>query len=80
VRVSLQTGETDKARTILNNLFQHIKSDIDTKIDIEMKSGISTEIVARENDITAKSLDIQSKNIDIEKAQYLRRSFPQPCR
>lgn len=69
MRVSLQTGETDKARTILNNLFQHIKSDIDTKIDIEMKSGISTEIVARENDITAKSLDIQSKNIDIEKAQ-----------
>jgi capsular polysaccharide biosynthesis protein len=68
VRVSLRTGETDKARAILNALFQHIKSDLDTKIDIEMKS-ISTEIVARENDITAKSLDIQSNNIDIEKAR-----------
>ena len=68
VRVSLQAGETDKARTILNTLFQHIKSDLDKKIDIEMKS-ISTEIGARENDITAKSLDIQSNNIDIEKAR-----------
>jgi hypothetical protein len=26
VRVSLQTRKTDKARTILNALFQHIKS------------------------------------------------------
>ena len=69
VRVSLQTEETDKAWAILNTLFQHIKSDIDTKIDIEVKSSISTEIVAGENDITARSLDIQSRNIDIEKAQ-----------
>jgi len=71
VRVSLQTEEMDKARAILNTLFQHIKSDIDMKIDIEMKSGISTEIVARENDITAKTLDIQSLNIEIEKTRQV---------
>lgn len=68
VRVSLQAGETDKARTILNTLFQHIKSDLDKKIDIEMKS-MTAEIASRQNDITAKSLDIQSNNIDIEKAR-----------
>lgn len=68
VRVSLKTGETDKARTILNALFQHIKGELDQKIDVEMES-VSTQIAARENDIKTKSLDIQSKNIDIEKAQ-----------
>ena len=68
VRVSLKTGETDKVRTILNALFQHIKGELDQKIDVEMES-VSTQIAARENDIKTKSLDIQSKNIDIEKAQ-----------
>jgi capsular polysaccharide biosynthesis protein len=68
VRVSLKMRETDKARTILNALFQHIKGELDQKIDVEMES-VSTQIAARENDIKIKSLDIQSKNIDIEKAQ-----------
>jgi uncharacterized protein involved in exopolysaccharide biosynthesis len=68
VRVSLQTGETDKARTILNALFQHIKSELDRKIDLEMKST-STQIVADESDIKIKRLEMQSKNIDIEKNQ-----------
>ncbi len=66
VRVSIQTKETEKAKAILNALFQHIKSDMDRKIDVEMK-GISTQIVASENKINNKNLDIQSKNIDIEK-------------
>jgi len=68
VRVSIKTGETDKARTILNALFQHIKGELDQKIDVQMGS-VSTQIAARENDIKIKSLDIQSKNIGIEKAQ-----------
>jgi len=68
VWVSLQTGETDQARTILNALFQHIKNELNRKIDVGMKN-ISTQIVAGENDIKTKSLDIQSKNIDIEKAR-----------
>ena len=68
VRVSIQTGETEKAKEILNALFQHIKNDLDRKIDVEMKS-ISTQIVASENNINNKNLDIQSKNIDIEKTR-----------
>jgi len=68
VRVSLQTGETEKGQAILNLLFQHLKSDLDRKIDVEMKS-ISTQIVAGENDIKIKSIEIQSKNIDIDKTQ-----------
>ena len=68
VRVSIQTGETEKAKAILNALFQHIKSDMDRKIDVEMKS-IVTQIAASENNIKNKNLDIQSKNIDIEKTR-----------
>lgn len=68
VRVSIQTGETEKAKAILNNLIQHIKSDLDRKIEVEMKS-ISTQIVDRENNIIKKNLEIQSKNIDIEKTR-----------
>ena len=65
VRVSIQTGEAEKAKEILNALFQHIKSDLDRKIDVEMKS-ITTQIVASESNIKNKNLDIQSKNIDIQ--------------
>lgn len=68
VRVSIQTGEAEKAKAILNALFLHIKSDLDRKIDVEMK-GISTQIVANENNIINKNFDIQSKNIDIEKTR-----------
>jgi uncharacterized protein involved in exopolysaccharide biosynthesis len=68
VRVSIQTTETEKAKAILNALFQHIKRDLDRKIDVEMKS-ITTQIVASENNIKKKNLDIQSKNIDIEKTR-----------
>ena len=60
VRISIKTKETEKAKAILNALFQFIKSDMDRKIDVEMK-GISTQIVAKENTIKSKKLDIQSK-------------------
>jgi capsular polysaccharide biosynthesis protein len=65
VRVSIKTGDTDKAIEILNALFGHIKSDMDRKIDVEMKS-IATQIVTSENNIKSKNLDIQSKEIDIQ--------------
>lgn len=68
VRVSLKTGETEKGQAILNLLFQHLKSELDRRIDVEMKS-ISTQIALKENDIKAKGLDIQSTNIEIEKTR-----------
>jgi capsular polysaccharide biosynthesis protein len=68
LRVSIRTGETDKAQAILNVLFQHLKSELDRRIDVEMK-GISTQIALKENDIKTKGLDIQSLNIEIEKTR-----------
>jgi capsular polysaccharide biosynthesis protein len=69
VRVSLRTGETDKARAILNALFQHIKSDLDRKIDAEIMSITAQIALKGENDIKAKEFDIQSLNIEIEKTR-----------
>ncbi len=66
VRVSLHSEETEKARAILNSLFQHLKGELDRKIDVEIK-GIATQIAAKENAIKIKSLDIQSKEIEIDK-------------
>ncbi len=68
VRVSIRTGETEKAQAILNSLFQHLKGELDRKIDVEIKS-ITTQVAAKENDIKTKTLDIQSKNIEIDKTQ-----------
>jgi capsular polysaccharide biosynthesis protein len=68
VRVSLRTGETGKGQAILSLLFQHLKSELDRKIDVEIKS-ITTLIALKENDIKTKGLDIQILNIEIEKAQ-----------
>jgi len=68
VRVSLQTRETEKGQAILNLLFQHLKSELDRKIDVEIMS-ITTQIALKENDIKIKGLDIQSLNIEIVKTQ-----------
>jgi capsular polysaccharide biosynthesis protein len=68
VRVSLRTGETEKGQAILNLLFQHLKSELDRKIDVEIMS-ITTQLALKDNDIATKGLDIQSMNIEIEKTQ-----------
>ena len=68
VRVSLRTEDTDKARTILSFLFQHLKSELDRMIDVEIKN-ITTQIALKEGDIKTKELDIQSMNIEIEKTR-----------
>jgi len=68
VRVSLRTGETDKARTILNALFQQIKNELDRRIDVEIM-GVTKQIALKEIDIKTTGLDIQSLDIEIEKTQ-----------
>jgi capsular polysaccharide biosynthesis protein len=68
VRVSIRTGETDKAQMILGALFQRLKGELDRKIEVEMKS-IFTQIALKESDIKTKELDIQSLNIEIEKSR-----------
>ncbi len=68
VRVSLRTGDGNKDRPILNALFEEIKSELDRKIDVEIKS-IATQIASKENAIKAKGFDIRSMDIEIEKAR-----------
>ncbi len=68
VRVSLRTLDPEKGRPILNALFEHIKSELDRKIDVEIMS-ITTQIALKEHDIRSKGFDIQSLNIEIEKTR-----------
>lgn len=68
VRVTVKTGETDKAKAILSSLFLHLKSELDRKIDVEIK-GLTTQITAKEHDIKARELDIQVGEIEIEKTK-----------
>ena len=68
VRVTIRTRETEKAKAILMSLFQHLKSELDRKIDVEIKS-ITTQIAAKEQDIKGRELDIRSREIEIEKSR-----------
>jgi len=63
VRISIKEQDVEKAQVILNSLFNHLKRDLDTKIDVELK-GIDTEIITNENEIKKKEIDIRSKEID----------------
>ncbi len=68
VRVSLRSGEAAKGRPILNTLFELVKSELDRKIEVELK-GITTQISSKENDIKIKGFDIRVLEIEIEKAR-----------
>jgi len=61
IRISLKTQETDQAKTILLFLFNHLKSELDKKIDVEIKS-IDTQISSSENLINLKNLTIEDRN------------------
>lgn len=79
VRISLKERDVEKAKQILSSLFNHLKRDLDKKIDVEIK-GIDTEIATNENLIKQKELvikdrlneikirenEIKMKNIDIQ--------------
>lgn len=58
VRVSLREKDIDKGKAILSSLFNHLKRELDRKIDVEMK-GIDTEIFAKENAIKEKEIGIR---------------------
>ncbi len=68
LRVVLRTGETEMAKAILASLFQHLKGELDQKIDVQIKF-MATQIAARENDIKSQELDIQDRNIEIDRAR-----------
>jgi len=68
VRVSVREEDTEKAKLILSSLFNHLKTDMDRKIDVEIK-GIDTRIEAQENSIKQNEIAIK----DIENQIALKR-------
>ncbi len=68
VRVTVRTGEPEKAKAILASLFQQVKTELDRKIEIGLKI-LATQIASKENAILSKELDIQIRNIEIDKSR-----------
>ncbi|MGQ9674012.1 MAG: Wzz/FepE/Etk N-terminal domain-containing protein, partial [Candidatus Aminicenantales bacterium] len=68
VRVSVRENDIDKGKAILTSLFNHLKRELDRKIDVEMK-GIDTEIFAKENTIKENEIGIRDieNQIDLRK-------------
>jgi LPS O-antigen subunit length determinant protein (WzzB/FepE family) len=79
VRISIREKNPQKGKQILMALFNHLKSDFDKKIDVEIESlniqieqkkndilDHENEIKTRENDIKKKQNDIKLKELDVE--------------
>jgi len=68
VRVSVREHDVDNGKAILSSLFNHLKRDLDRKIDVEMKS-IDTDIFSKENLIKENEIGIKEieNQIDLRK-------------
>jgi len=66
VRISVKDKNPDRATSIINSLFEHVKEEMDRKINAEVKA-IDTRISANEKEIQRKELDIKSKEIEISR-------------
>jgi LPS O-antigen subunit length determinant protein (WzzB/FepE family) len=79
VRISIREKDPQKGKQILMALFNHLKSDFDRKIDVEIQSlntqieqkkndilDLENEIKTRENDIKKKQNDIKLKELEVE--------------
>lgn len=65
VRVSVREKDAEKAKLILSSLFNHLKTAMDKKIDVEIK-GIDTRIETQENSIKHNELTIKDKLNEIK--------------
>ena len=65
VRVSLREQDAEKAKSILLSLFNHLKTDLDIKTDVESK-GVDTQIKSKRNMIKSKEVEIKDKENDIK--------------
>jgi capsular polysaccharide biosynthesis protein len=65
VRVSMKEEDVEKAKRILYALFNHLKRDLDKKIDVEIKE-VDTQIATNENLIKQKGLNIKNKGSEIK--------------
>jgi len=66
VQVSIRANDVEKAKLILHSLFNHVKRDLDKKIDSEIKSNV-TQVEHMENIINMENFSIQSREIEISK-------------
>ena len=63
VRVAIRDTDVSRAKSILQKLFDHLKTQLDKRIDVEVKA-VDSKITTYERNIKEKELDIQSKEID----------------
>ncbi len=65
VRISIKEEDVEKAKLIIYSLFNHLKRDLDKKIDVETK-GLDTQVAINENLIKQKGLNINNKGSEIK--------------
>ncbi len=61
VRISIRENDVGKAKLILYSLFNHLKRDLDKKIDVEIK-GLDTQVASKENSIKQNEISIKDHN------------------
>ena len=65
IRVSVKEKDISKGKRILASLFQNIKSELDKKAEVEVKS-YDTQISAKQNDIKDKEFSIKDNENQID--------------
>jgi len=64
VRVSLRENDINRGKEILGSLFNHLKRELDRKIDVEIK-GIDTKIDGKRSEIKQKEIAISDLDNEI---------------
>jgi len=65
IRILIREKDIEKAKLILNSLFNYLKKDIDKKAEVETKN-IDTQIASKENLIRDNENEIRKKNNNIQ--------------
>lgn len=68
VRISIQEKNPQRAKEIVLSLYDHLKSDFDKKIDVEI-SGLNNQVDQKKNKIRDLDLNIESIKIEKEKTK-----------
>ncbi len=66
VRVSTRVKDIAEGKAILDSLFKHLKTELDRKIEVEIK-GIDTEIITKQNSIKDLDNEIKTKENEIKR-------------
>jgi capsular polysaccharide biosynthesis protein len=66
LRIAVRDQNVARAKSVLLSLFNHLKSELDRKVEVETK-GIDTEIITKENSIKDLDNEIKTKENDIKK-------------